>query len=117
LLSRAEIPEQRLNELSVRVSRAVDGLETAPAQRRMGFGAAAIAASVLLAAFVGAALWTHEIPQGPHARLENIVPLQPLDEGVAGMRLVASPGEEAQVFDLKIGETQVLMIFDESIEL
>ena len=118
LLSRAPIPETALDRLSGRIAAAVDSLD--PRSRFAGrrwFGAAAVAASMLLAALVGALLWTHEMPEEQVARIDEIGFLQPLVDEVAEMRLVAIPGDQAQVFDLTIGETQVLMIFDESIEL
>ena len=34
-----------------------------------------------------------------------------------GVELVASPGDEARVVDLTIGETRVVMIFDEALDL
>jgi len=113
LLSRAPVPEQRLELLSQRVAAAVAPRERTP----RWYGAASIAASLLLAAVLGAVLWSHELPQQSIARIEEIgspgrMPLEDI-----GARLVALPGEESRVLDLTIGETQVLLIFDESIEL
>ncbi len=117
LLARAPLPEHRLERLSERVDAALDRLEPRVPVRRGMFRVASIAASLLLAAVLGAVLWNHELPAEPVAVLDEIDALPPLDEGVAGLRLVASPGGEAQVLDLSIGGTQILMIFDESIEL
>ena len=113
LLSRAPLPEERLEQLSARIGTALDELKT-PLPRRV-FRVASIAASLLLAAALGAVMWNHEVP----ARGVTFAELDPAgaEEDVAGIRLVATPGGEAQVMDLSIGETQILMIFDESIEL
>ena len=117
LLARAPLPKDRLEQLSERVDRALDRLEPRVPARRDVFRVASIAASLLLAAVLGAMLWNHEMPAKRVAELDEIDMLPPLEEEVAGIRLVATPGGEAQVLDLVIGETQILMIFDESIEL
>lgn len=117
LLARVEIPIERLDRLSAGVSRAVDAIDTGSMQRSTSwYGAAAIAASFLLAALVGGVLWTHEMPE-PLPQIGEIGFLQPLDEEVAGMHLLDSAGGNAQEVKLTIGETPVLMIFDEAIEL
>ena len=117
LLARAPLPEDRLEHLSERVDAALNRLELGGPARRGMFRLASIAASVLLAAALGAVLWNHEPPAKQIAVLDAIDVLPALEEEVAGIRLVASPGDEAQVLDLMIGGTQILMIFDESIEL
>jgi len=117
LLARVPFPEDRLERLSERVDAALDGLEArVPAQRGV-FRVTSIAASLLLAVALGAVLWNHELPANRVAGLDPISVLPPFEEDVAGIRLVASPGGEAQVLDLSIGGTQILMIFDESIKL
>lgn len=117
LLARVPLPEDRLEQLSERVDAALDGLQQRLPARRGVFRVASIAASLLLAAALGAVLWNHELPVEQVATLDEIEALAPPDEEVAGIRLVATPGGEAQVLDLSIGGTQILMIFDESIEL
>ncbi len=117
LLARAPLPEDRLEQLSERVDAGLDRLELGVPARRGMFRLASIAASLLLAAALGAVLWNHEPPAKQVAALDAIDVPPPLEEEVAGIRLVASPGGEAQVLDLSIGGTQILMIFDESIEL
>ena len=117
LLARAPLPEERLERLSERVDAALDQLEPRVPARRVVFRVASIAASLLLAAALGAVLWNHELPAEPVAVLDETDVLPLFEEDVAGIRLVASPGDEAQVLDLSIGGTQILMIFDESIEL
>ena len=116
LLARAPLPEDRLERLSERVDAALDRLPPRVPARRDMFRVASIAASLLLAVALGAVLWNHELPAERVVAVDETDMLPPLDEDVAGIRLVASPGE-AQVLDLSIGGTQILMIFDESIEL
>ncbi len=116
LLSRTPIPEHRLDELSARVSAAVNDLTPSTA-RRHRFHAAAVAASLLLAAVLGGVLWNHEWPSEQAATMHRIEALPVLDDEVAGMQVVETPGRDSRVLDLKVGGTQILMIFDESIDL
>lgn len=108
LLAQATIPADRLERLSARID-----AEIRPARRRW-LGAASIAASVLLAALVATVSWNHALPV---ASIAAVGSLEPGDADAMGTRLVALPGDDARVVDLTIGETQVLLIFDESIEL
>lgn len=117
LLARSPIPEDRLEQLSERVDAALGELQPRVAARRGLFRVASIAASLLLAAVLGAVLWNHEWPAERLARVGRIEALLPLDEEIAGMQVVETPSEDAQTLSLKVGETQILMIFDESIEL
>jgi len=116
LLARSPIPEDRLEQLSRRLDTALDELQPRGAARGL-FRVASIAASLLLAAVLGAVLWNHEGPAERVARMEQIDVLPPLDEEIAGMQVVETPSEDSQTLSLKVGETQILMIFDESIEL
>jgi len=117
LLSLAPIPEDRLEQLSRRVDAALE--ETAPRVAAIGgiFRVASIAASLLLAVVLGAALWTHELPSAALAAADSLAGSEEPEEEIAGIRLVGTPGGEARVLDLSIGGTQILMIFDESIQL
>jgi len=121
LLSTVKIPEGRLEQLSERVAAEIDP-GRARASKISGparlYGAASIAASLLLAAVLGAVLWTRELPSEPIVRLEEVGTLLPLPLESMDTRLVALPqNDDSSWFDLNIGETQVLLIFDESIEL
>lgn len=117
LLGRAPIDEQRLDELSARVSSAVDALEPATAAGRSWWRVASIAASLVLGVGLGAVLWNQQPVQTAVALPIDILPAT-LEEELAGMELVTSPGDDARVLTLDLGETtQVLMIFDEAIEL
>jgi len=120
LLARAPIPQRRLEQLSERIDTALDGLRPRRPARRRLFGAASIAASLLLAAVLGAVLWDHELPVGDVSAVAEIdalgLPAQ-AEEELAGIQFVDTDGKDAQVLDLSIGGTQVLMIFDDSIEL
>ena len=115
LLARAPLAEEKLAQLSKRLDAAIDELQPRVAGRRGVFRVASIAASLLLAAVLGVVMWNHELP----ARIATVEEIEalPADEEVAGIRLVTTPDGEAQVLDLSIGGTQILMIFDESIEL
>jgi hypothetical protein len=116
LLSRVAIPQEKLDQLSLRIDAALDDVRPAVPIRRNPFHrVASIAASVLLAAVLGAVMWNHEAPE-PVVSFADIEALG-VEEAISGIRLVSTPGDRPQVLDLSIGGTQILMIFDESIEL
>ena len=116
LLARADLPHAALEALSARVSAAT----AAPSPRaRRAWGA--LAASLLLALALGAPLLNDD--PGPTDPGTVAIAPSPAPPGIdrlgpaeLGIQLVASPGE-AQVVDLHIGEIQVLMIFDEALDL
>jgi hypothetical protein len=104
LLALRPIPGKTLERVSSGVTAALDGAERGPGEgRRMVAG---LAAAIVLAALLGGAL------RGP---------LSPGSEGeTAGERshvAVLSPAGAAPVVDLTVGDTQVVMIFDERLEI
>lgn len=104
-----------LDRLSAGIDRGIEGEQ---ARRRRGrlYGVASIAASLLLAAVVGGFLWRGDVAPPPGtAALQGAGALR--DDTWSGVELVASPGDEARVVDLTIGETRVVMIFDEALDL
>jgi hypothetical protein len=124
LLGLDPIPEHALARLSARVDAVLDE-QPGPARRRVrrraiAFGS--MAASLLLAGIFGGYLLDRDLRDPAVAAAPLALPevawMEPLGQAppVAGMQLVSSPGE-AQVVDLNIGETQVLMIFDEALDL
>lgn len=117
LLARAPISEDRLEQLSGRLDAALDELQPRRAERRGMFRVASIAASLLLAAVLGAVLWNHEFPSATVVTVERIEALAQPHEEVAGIQFVDMLGDDARVLDLIIGGTQILIVFDESIEL
>lgn len=108
LLSADELPAEALERLERRVREGIDDAKK-PAGRRWIAQAASLAASVLLAAAFLGYLWRTPAPLQAAA--------EPAAEPPAGeIFLISSPGE-AQVVDLTVGETQVVMIFDEALDL
>lgn len=97
---------ESLERLSLGVERAVAG-SAAPRPRVLRVVAAALAASVVLAAGLTALLW-RSVPEPP---LASATPAQ----GRATIE-VSSP-VSAQLIDLSVGDTQLIMIFDETLDL
>jgi anti-sigma factor RsiW len=129
LLASEPVPEHVLARVSAGVSEAIDAESddrtgTTPRGAIATFGP--IAASVLLAGLLGAYLWM-ERPAAPPA---DVVRAPVVETGVgmdepgpiapAGpasvVDVISSPGT-AEVLDLSVGETQLVMIFDENLDI
>ena len=110
LLARHPIPGDLLDDVSTAVMAGIDS-ETqaapAPSRSRRLWAVGAWAAGILLAAALSLVPRVEEVepPQGP----VDSVPR-------ATVMVLESPGQ-AQVVDLALGETQVVMIFDQELEL
>jgi hypothetical protein len=112
LLALAPLPADALDRLSERVSAGVD--RAAGGRPRRWAGAASIAASLVLAGFLGGLLLRHE----GSVALEAVAstPTTAIEAPLAGIELISTPSD-AQVVELAIGETQVVMIFDKGLDI
>jgi len=117
LLSLRQPPAAALDDLSRRVSAEIDA-ERRPVARVRFAAVASLAASVLLAVALGVYFKRAPVnePDPFRADLESYLERLDRDSPVPGVELISSPGE-AQVVDFKIGDTQVVMIFDEALNL
>lgn len=123
LLGAEPLPAAILDEVSAGVAAALRQRAPAASGRRRWLPVAAVAAGIALAALLSVALL--ERPGGPGGaeglarRVDE--PRAPVGDalpvGLAAVELLSSAGGRAEVFDLTIGETQVVMIFDEGLEL
>jgi len=121
LLSLAPIPDEALARLSARVGDAVDAES---GERRRGARLRAlvsVAASVLLAAaFLGYLATRTAVDLGWPAApgMTAVAEREAGTEALPaqGVEVISSPGA-AQVLELSVGETQVVMIFDEAMEI
>jgi hypothetical protein len=107
-------PTAALEQLTSGVMQRIEG-ESAIRRRRLRLRALIpVAASVLLAAFFGiyATLQNMQAPSGMAALVPFLEASAPSD----GIELISSPGE-AQVMEFTVGETQVVMIFDEAMNI
>jgi hypothetical protein len=105
LLATLPVPAAALDRLSADLDRALDRLDRRSSPRRAW---ASIAASIVLAlALVGL---IGDRPGAPTPAIERTA----VEYG--RVDLLSSPGE-AQVVDLRVGGTQVVMIFDKDLEL
>jgi hypothetical protein len=105
LLALAEPPGDGLARLELRLGEQLPS--ATPALRRRG-ALLPVAASLLLAGLCGAyVLWGQRPATAP--RISAAVPAMDLE-------LLSSPGE-AQVHELVVGDTHLVMIFDEGLDL
>jgi len=122
LLALETPPAQALDRLSANLNRSLDGMAPRRSARTWFRSAASIAAALALAGFLG----SYTLRQ-PEPRLTVAADLGSTAEAatVAAyeaktppecVELISSPGE-AQVMELAIGDTQVVMIFDEALDI
>jgi hypothetical protein len=115
LLALASPPQEAMERLSARVAGGVDRLGASRRGRGAGF-VASIAATLLLAAILGGYLVRQGPPAPPAARPVANGWSAAAEPAPGGVELISSPGE-AQVVELSIGGTQVVMIFDEALDI
>jgi anti-sigma factor RsiW len=107
------IPSAALDRLSARINDEIDRLEEVS---RPGRWPAwwSIAASLLLGAIIGGFLLVQ--PDAPAVRRSRLSDLPGPDEPISAIEVLSSPSE-AQVFDLTVGDTEIVMIFDEELDI
>jgi hypothetical protein len=121
LLALEPVPEALLQRLSRNVDDAVDR-ELADRLPLRRWGIASLAASILLAGFFSTYLWTRGRPTGAPPLGGGVDLVEHVDAGPEGPLAppavieVSSPGT-AQVLDLSVGDTQLVMIFDKALDI
>lgn len=111
LLVLEPVPVAALDRLSARLDAAIDR-EAQPRHRRR-YSVAAVAASLLLAALLSLTALRVERP----AEIA-VAPAAVDDVPVEGVEILSSRGGDAEVFEMAVGEdTQLVMIFDQALEL
>jgi hypothetical protein len=114
LLSLEPLPRDALDRLSASVAASLPDVMAAR-PRFVRHWAAALAASVLLAAFfVGSLL--RDAPPVERVELPPVPEIALPDAPERGIELLSSPGT-AQLVDFTVGETQVVRIFDEELDI
>lgn len=108
LLGADEIPAERLEALQADVEQAI---APRPSTARW-WAAAAVLATVAL----GGWLALRDVEPAATEVALTPPPASPELGPVRGIELLASPGE-AQVVDFSVGDTQIVMIFDEALDL
>lgn len=114
LLEDDSVTQSALDGLTARINDEIDTLQTEPAGRRAGLGWASIAASVLLTAVIGGYLISRPQVGGVPIVAETAVKQH--DE-FAGSGIEVMTPAEAEVYDLTVGDTQIVMIFDERLDI
>lgn len=113
LLALGEAPAADLDRLTSGVMQRIE--DEAAGRRRLHLRAIVpVAASLLLAGLLGIYTTLQRIEPAP-----GLAALEPFLEASApsgGIELISSPGD-AQVMEFAVGETQVVMIFDESLDI
>ena len=122
LLAVDSLPAEALERLSASVNRELDRTAPRRAATRWIEVAASVAAALVLAGFFGVFVLRQSqpapstAPGAPPPTLPVAVAATEQETPAAGVELISSPGE-AQVMELAIGETQVVMIFDEALDI
>jgi len=113
LLALSEPPPGALERLSREVQRAT-AVSAAPRRRRWRAAGGAVAASLALAAALGGFLW-RSIPPAGHA-LAVARPASAVEAKPVTMIELSQP-PSAQMLDMSIGDTQLILIFDEALDI
>ena len=120
LLALEPIPDAALEQLSRRVSVDLDRESGGAAVRRRWPEVASIAASLFIAVIFLGYSW---MPSSETSALAGPVAIDApasqfasADESPGQIQLISSPGT-AQVLDLTVGDTRVVMIFDEALDI
>ena len=122
LLATEPVPREALERLSSRVHDELDGRQRTGLRGRRRWAWASVAASLILGGTIGAYLVTRPtatpVPERALLAPTSAAEVVPRAEEapVGGIRVLSSPGD-AQVLDLSVGETQVVMIFDKELEI
>jgi hypothetical protein len=114
LLALETAPEDELDSLSAAVMRRIEGQGAGRRRRLWLRRLLPVAASIVLAGFFSIYTTLQEIESPP-----GITMLEPFLEAKVpsdGIELISSPGE-AQVMEFTVGETQIVMIFDEAMDI
>jgi len=119
LLALEPVPAGVLESVSERAGAAIRR-EGRPGRRRRGLAWASLAASILVAGLLGAYFWGDRVEAPPRAgpALVDVVPAPATEAAIpAGMIELLEPSESADVVSLSVGEVEVVMIFDESMDI
>ena len=112
LLGLDAMPADRLEALSASVARRIS--EPRPV-RRPRTGWAAVAAAVVLGAMLGTYLVWRDLSV-PRDEVAASPRLEEAPSGIGRVELLESPGQ-AELLDLQLGDTQVVMIFDRELDI
>jgi len=115
LLGTESLPGAALDRLTARINDDIDDLAAEPAAlARRGFGWASMAASFLLAAAIGGYLISR-----PDTGIATAAPVATVaqEDEFAGSRIEVMTPANADVYDLTVGDTQIVMIFDERLDI
>jgi hypothetical protein len=114
LLEVESVPGTVLDGLSARVNDEIDSIELESRGRRRGFGWASLAASVLLTALIGGYLISRpDVGSGPIVAGTA----EERHDEFAGSGIEVMTPADADVYDLTVGDTQIVMIFDERLDI
>jgi anti-sigma factor RsiW len=120
LLAARSLPDDWLERVSRDVDRAVAASAARPASRGLrGGGWAAIAASLLLA--LALAVLAPDRPEAPVAAVPRVEAVQadkgtPFGGAPAATIQLLSP-QDAEVYDISVGDTRIVMVFDAEIDI
>jgi len=111
ILGTQSLPLAPLDRLTARINEELDDLDAEPAATRRGSGWASLAASILLAALIGGYMISR-----PETRTDEVAAAA-VDQGFGGSGIEVMTPADADVYDLMVGDTQIVMIFDERLDI
>jgi hypothetical protein len=111
ILGTQSLPVASLDRLTARINEELDDLDAGPSAARRASGWASLAASVLLAALIGGYMISR-----PETGIDQVAAAA-RDQGFGGSGIEVMTPVDAEVYDLMVGDTQIVMIFDERIDI
>lgn len=114
LLEGDSVSESALEDLTARINDQIDAVQAEPTGRRAGYGWASLAASVLLTAVIGGYLISRPDVGGGSIVVGTTVEQR---EEFGGSGIEVMTPADAEVYDLTVGDTQIVMIFDERLDI
>jgi hypothetical protein len=115
LLGSESPPADKLDRLAAEVERRIEGEGSLHRFRQRMRALVPVAASIILAGLLGIYTTINRV-QSPLGMAAAVEPYLEASAPSEGIELISSPGD-AQVMEFTVGDTQILMIFDEALDI
>jgi hypothetical protein len=115
LLGSESPPADKLELLTAEIGRRIESESSFHGFRQRMRTLLPVAASIMLAGLLGIYSTINRV-QTPLGRAAAVEPYLEASSPSEGIELISSPGD-AQVMEFTVGETQIVMIFDEALDI